>query len=163
MQGRSTLSTAEIAYSGIQFLRDVKKCFRWTTPKFGWSFKFPEFHFGMPDYLLTITPSTGTILLAVISIQSTIDEICIIELAVSLVLPWPLGDSQHPSRTAMHSPTAADDILAALPHLYRGPGGSAAIIKDGQVLAKRSWGYANLDHRAPMTPETILPICSISK
>jgi CubicO group peptidase (beta-lactamase class C family) len=54
-------------------------------------------------------------------------------------------------------------ILASIPHRYRGPGGSAAVLKDGEVIASRSWGYANLDQRAVMTPDTILPICSISK
>lgn len=61
------------------------------------------------------------------------------------------------------TPTSVDQILAALPHLYRGPGGSAAILKDGEVLGQRSWGYANLEKRAEMLPSTVLPICSISK
>lgn len=56
-----------------------------------------------------------------------------------------------------------DQILSAIPHLHRGPGGSAAVLKDGEVIGQSSWGYANLNTRAPMTPDTLMPICSISK
>ncbi|KAK5104468.1 hypothetical protein LTS08_002357 [Lithohypha guttulata] len=38
-----------------------------------------------------------------------------------------------------------------------------AIIKDGELAAKHVWGYANIDTREPITPQTIFPICSISK
>ncbi|KPI36120.1 D-aminopeptidase [Cyphellophora attinorum] len=46
---------------------------------------------------------------------------------------------------------------------WQAPGCAAAIVKDGQLLAKHAWGYANLETRAPLTTETIFPICSISK
>lgn len=55
------------------------------------------------------------------------------------------------------------DILSAVPHLQRGPGGTAAVLKDGKVIGQRAWGYADLDRRIPMTPRTLMPICSISK
>lgn len=64
---------------------------------------------------------------------------------------------------ATNTTSNIDDILASVPHQVRGPGGSAAVIKDGKLLGYRVWGYANLDARAPMTPTTLLPICSISK
>jgi len=54
-------------------------------------------------------------------------------------------------------------ILNAIPHLRRGPGGVAAILKNGEVITKRAWGYADLDRRIPMTTNTAFPICSISK
>ena len=60
----------------------------------------------------------------------------------------------------------ADDvsnILNSLPHLRRGTGGVAAVVKDGKVLGKKAWGYADLDLRIPMTTKTAFPICSISK
>lgn len=31
-------------------------------------------------------------------------------------------------------------ILNAVPALFRCPGGAAAVIKDGEVLAKHAWG-----------------------
>lgn len=54
-------------------------------------------------------------------------------------------------------------ILEAIPSIYRGPGGAIAIVKDGELIAQKTWGYANLDERIPITPQTIMPICSISK
>ncbi|KAI5264115.1 beta-lactamase/transpeptidase-like protein [Aureobasidium subglaciale] len=56
-----------------------------------------------------------------------------------------------------------DSILAAVPHLSRGPGGVVAVVKDGKLLGQRAWGYADLDRRIPMTSKTQFPICSISK
>lgn len=56
-----------------------------------------------------------------------------------------------------------NDILTNLPHLRRGTGGVAAVVKDGKVLGKKAWGYADLDQRVPMTTKTVFPICSISK
>lgn len=56
-----------------------------------------------------------------------------------------------------------NDILNSLPHLRRGTGGVAAIVKDGKVLGKKAWGYADLDLRIPMSEKIVFPICSISK
>ncbi|MDQ2066571.1 D-aminopeptidase [Xinfangfangia sp. CPCC 101601] len=53
--------------------------------------------------------------------------------------------------------------LDALPKLYAGPGGVAGVVKDGKVIASRAWGYASLEDGQAMTPQTRLPICSISK
>ncbi|WP_134680521.1 D-aminopeptidase [Paracoccus ravus] len=58
---------------------------------------------------------------------------------------------------------ALDAALNALPKRFPGPGGVAGIVKDGQVVAARAWGYADLDSAQPMTGMTRLPICSISK
>lgn len=50
-----------------------------------------------------------------------------------------------------------------VPAEFRVPGGAAAVLKDGEVVAKHVWGYANLDTRDLMKFSTIFPICSISK
>lgn len=64
----------------------------------------------------------------------------------------------------MASTTDYKQILECdVPTKFRVPGGAAAILKDGEVVAKHAWGYANLDTRAPMSTETVFPICSISK
>ena len=54
-------------------------------------------------------------------------------------------------------------IVESVSALKRGPGGLAALLRDGQVIGKHAWGYADLDRRVPMTADTIMPICSISK
>ncbi|MGV8985133.1 MAG: D-aminopeptidase [Cypionkella sp.] len=53
--------------------------------------------------------------------------------------------------------------LDTLPHKYPGPGGVAGVVKDGQIIAARAWGFADLTRRLPMTHATRLPICSITK
>nr|WP_026310485.1 D-aminopeptidase [Neomegalonema perideroedes] len=59
--------------------------------------------------------------------------------------------------------SALEAALDALPSAYPGPGGAAGLLLEGAPLAARAWGYADLDARRPMTSETRLPICSISK
>lgn len=54
-------------------------------------------------------------------------------------------------------------ILAKVSSKYRGPGGAVAVLKDGEVVGKHAWGFADLHARTPMTTETVLPICSITK
>ena len=58
---------------------------------------------------------------------------------------------------------ALGQALDRLPGRVKGPGGVAGVVKDGRVVARRVWGYADLAARQPMTAETLLPICSISK
>lgn len=53
--------------------------------------------------------------------------------------------------------------LEALPVRFAGPGGVAGVMHEGRVVARRAWGFADLDAHRPMTPRTRLPICSVSK
>ncbi len=47
--------------------------------------------------------------------------------------------------------------------VIRGPGGAVGIVKDGEVILRRSWGYADPKKHLPVTPSIRFPICSISK
>lgn len=58
---------------------------------------------------------------------------------------------------------SVDDILAEIPGLFRGPGGAVAVVKDGELLGTKVWGFADIHKRIPMTTDTIFPICSITK
>ncbi len=53
--------------------------------------------------------------------------------------------------------------LAALPRAYPGPGGAVAVLRDGEVLARHAWGYANAERRLAFTPRTLFRMCSITK
>jgi len=59
--------------------------------------------------------------------------------------------------------TRLDAALDALPKAHPGPGGVAGVMKDGQIVAARAWGYASLETGTPLSTATRLPICSISK
>ncbi|KAJ5098220.1 Peptidase S12 aminopeptidase DmpB domain C [Penicillium argentinense] len=56
-----------------------------------------------------------------------------------------------------------DEILNTVARRYRGPGGAIAVVKNGELVGQRVWGYADLDRRIPLTSETQMPICSITK
>ena len=63
----------------------------------------------------------------------------------------------------MSSSADLDRVLAALPGRYIGPGGAVAVLRDGEVLARHCWGWADAERRIPFTPLTMSLICSISK
>lgn len=58
---------------------------------------------------------------------------------------------------------AFERALVALPEAYPGPGGAIAVLRDGEVLARHAWGWADLEKRIAFTPQTLFRICSITK
>jgi len=56
-----------------------------------------------------------------------------------------------------------DRMLADLPRRYPGPGGAVAVLREGQVLARHAWGFANAERRIRFTPRTLFRLCSITK
>ena len=56
-----------------------------------------------------------------------------------------------------------DLALATLSQDFPGPGGAVAVVRDGQVLARQCWGYADITRRLPVSPRTLFRICSITK
>ena len=56
-----------------------------------------------------------------------------------------------------------DRIAATIPRAYPGPGGAIAVVRDGEVLLRHAWGYANAERRIPFTPRTLFRMCSITK
>jgi D-aminopeptidase len=64
------------------------------------------------------------------------------------------------SKVAMAEINRAIDEL---PLRFKGPGGAVAVLKDGAIVARQTWGYGDLARHVPFSPETLFPICSISK
>jgi D-aminopeptidase len=56
-----------------------------------------------------------------------------------------------------------DRALDVLPRAYPGPGGAAAVLKDGEIIARHAWGFANAERRIPFTARTLFRMCSITK
>ena len=54
-------------------------------------------------------------------------------------------------------------FVDTIPQNYKGPGGVVAVVKDGEVVLSHAWGFADLRTRQPMTAQTRMPICSVSK
>lgn len=59
--------------------------------------------------------------------------------------------------------SALEAFVRHIPQNYKGPGGVVAVLKDGEVVLQHAWGFADLRTRKPMTVETRMPICSVSK
>jgi D-aminopeptidase len=59
--------------------------------------------------------------------------------------------------------TRLDRVLHALPRSYPGPGGAVAVLRDGEVLIRHAWGWANAERRIPFTPGTLFRMCSVTK
>lgn len=56
-----------------------------------------------------------------------------------------------------------DRAIATLPMQWRGPGGAVAVVRNGETVIRHAWGYADLDRRIPMSPQSLMPICSVTK
>ncbi len=59
--------------------------------------------------------------------------------------------------------TRLDRAVQGLPERYPGPGGAVAVLRDGEVLIRHSWGWADTERRLQFTPETMALVCSITK
>jgi len=56
-----------------------------------------------------------------------------------------------------------DRAVASVVRTHGGIGGGVAVLRDGEVLLRHSWGWADQERRIPFTPATLFRICSISK
>jgi D-aminopeptidase len=56
-----------------------------------------------------------------------------------------------------------DALIAALPRRYPGPGGAIAVVRQGAVIARHAWGFANAERRIPFTPRSLFRMCSVTK
>jgi D-aminopeptidase len=50
-----------------------------------------------------------------------------------------------------------------LPNAFPGPGGAVAVLRDGEILVRHAWGFANAERRLPFTPASLFRMCSITK
>jgi len=67
------------------------------------------------------------------------------------------------SSQSIEPTTRQVDSLFAQWDTQESPGAAIAIIKEGEVLYKKGYGMANLDHGIPNSPSTIFDIASVSK
>jgi D-aminopeptidase len=77
---------------------------------------------------------------------------------VALRAPGRESDGMMTSHTA-----GLDRALETLPRLFPGPGGAVAVLRNGEILARHAWGWANAERRLAFTPRTLFRMCSITK
>ena len=56
-----------------------------------------------------------------------------------------------------------DLALSALQRRFPGPGAAAAVLREGEVLARHAWGWADAERRIAFTPATLFRMCSVTK
>ena len=56
-----------------------------------------------------------------------------------------------------------DRAVADLSRHFAGPGGACAVIRDGEVIVRHAWGWADAERRIRFTPNSLFRICSITK
>lgn len=56
-----------------------------------------------------------------------------------------------------------DRIITELMMRYEVPGGAVAVVKDGRLILAHGYGWADMDLKQPVQPDSLFRICSISK
>src|SRR2546427_10545438 len=64
---------------------------------------------------------------------------------------------------AENAPTNKIDQLFSTWNRPDSPGAVIVIVKDATIILQRSYGAANLEHRIPITTQTIFDVGSVSK
>jgi CubicO group peptidase (beta-lactamase class C family) len=75
-----------------------------------------------------------------------------------LVLP-----ASSPAQSGGNGVSAQVDKIFALIDRPETPGCALAVIKDSQIIYKRGYGMADLDHEVPIKPDTPFHVASVSK
>ena len=68
-----------------------------------------------------------------------------------------------PIRAQDASATKVDDYIKAEMQRQHIPGLSLAVLKDGQIILAKGYGFANVEHQVPVKPETIFQSGSMGK
>lgn len=86
-------------------------------------------------------------------------------LALAACAPHAASVPPHPASSTVPNARllTLGDKLDALRQAAGIPGLAVAIVADGKVVLARGYGYANLEHRVPVTADTPFNIASVSK
>ncbi|WP_422082074.1 serine hydrolase domain-containing protein [Ulvibacterium sp.] len=75
----------------------------------------------------------------------------------------------HSCNKAPDSPITQDELLQKVDSLlvnaneFIAPGTAVLVIKNGDILLNKGYGYANLEHEVPIGPNTVFDLASLSK
>lgn len=78
-------------------------------------------------------------------------------LVVLLAIGANVAQAQTPNVPAFERRVEADRNALKIPGL------SIIVIQNGEVLSARGFGYADVEHRIPATPDTLYHIASVTK
>ena len=88
-----------------------------------------------------------------------------IRFSIVLFLAWMSVAAQEPVNPDKHAQGLREqtDKVFAKWDSTASPGCALSVIRNGQIIYKRGYGMANLDHDVPITPETVFHVASVSK
>jgi CubicO group peptidase (beta-lactamase class C family) len=84
-------------------------------------------------------------------------------IAIALMLGCAGGQYASPTPTTSTPSAALDSAIAPIFALDLAPGLAIAVVRDTQVIYAKGFGWADVEARRPMTPETIFYIASTTK
>jgi CubicO group peptidase (beta-lactamase class C family) len=99
----------------------------------------------------------GTTMLDSVLLKTPMRFLLLILLSLSLSLPA----TAAPPDTSLAN--RLDTLMPELLERYQIPGAAVAVIRGGEVVKARGYGFTDAEYRTPMTAETVLKIGSISK
>jgi N-acyl-D-amino-acid deacylase len=67
------------------------------------------------------------------------------------------------SGAAVPGMASYDQIIPDLMRKYAVPGGAVAVLRDGKLIYARGFGYADVENKAPVRPDALFRIASVSK
>ncbi|HEX2092452.1 MAG TPA: serine hydrolase domain-containing protein [Longimicrobiaceae bacterium] len=78
--------------------------------------------------------------------------------------PGPPAQPEIPiSGAAVPGMESYDRTIPDLMRKYAIPGGAVAVLRDGKLIYARGFGYADVENRAPVRPDALFRIASVSK
>ena len=81
-------------------------------------------------------------------------------LALLLVLPVIGAPAQSASNPSL---SGFDDYVVATMKQFKVPGVSVAIVRDGQIILSKGYGYRDVERQLPVTSKTLFAIGSVTK
>ena len=84
----------------------------------------------------------------------------------------PAGPGSGPGPTPLDVPLTGqavpamesfDRVISDLMKKHKVPGGAVSVVKDGRLVYARGFGYADVEGRAPVAPDALFRIASVSK
>jgi CubicO group peptidase (beta-lactamase class C family) len=81
--------------------------------------------------------------------------------AILLAAIWLPASAQAPAATPLV--TAIDDVVAKTMQAQKVPGVSLAVVKDGQVLVAKGYGFADVATSTKATEQTVYQLASVTK
>lgn len=80
-----------------------------------------------------------------------------------LLLVWTFQGDRLAAQSPVEELSARADSLFAELDRIDSPGASVAVFRDGEIVFSKGYGAANLEYDAPVTPETMFHVASVSK